>query len=48
MIVLPNGDILMTCLVRVGYVDSPDGFPQFGIEAIASRDNGRTWDLDYK
>jgi hypothetical protein len=48
MIVLPNGDIVMTYLVRVGYVDTPDGFPQFGIEAIVSRDNGQTWDLDHK
>jgi len=48
MVVLPNGDIVMTHVVRVGYVDSPDGFPQFGIEAIVSHDNGKTWDLDHK
>ena len=30
-----------------GYVNTPDGFPQFGIEAMFSRDNGRTWDLDH-
>lgn len=48
MIVLPNGDIVMTYVVRVGYVDTPDGFPQFGIEAVVSHDNGKTWDLDHK
>ena len=48
MIVLPNGDMVMSYVVRVGYVDSLDGFPQFGIEAIVSHDNGRTWDLDHK
>ena len=48
MVVMPNGDIVMTHVVRVGYPDTPDGFPQFGIEAIVSHDNGKTWDLDHK
>ena len=38
----------MTYVVRLGYVDSKDGFPQFGIEAVVSRDHGLTWDLDHK
>lgn len=45
---MPNGDIVMTDVVRKGYVDSPDGFPQFGIEAVVSHDHGQTWDLDHK
>ncbi len=48
MVVMPNGDIVMTYVVRKGYIDTADGFPQFGIEAIVSRDNGKTWDLDHK
>jgi len=48
MVVLPDGDIVMTYVVRKGYIDTADGFPQFGIEAIVSRDNGKTWDLDHK
>lgn len=48
LLMLPNGDILMTYVVRKGYVDTPDGFPQFGIEAVVSRDNGQTWDLDHR
>ena len=31
-----------------GYVDSPEGFPQFGVEALVSRDHGQTWDLDHR
>lgn len=45
---IPNGNIVMTYVVRKGYIDTKDGFPQFGIEAIVSRDHGRTWDLDHK
>ena len=48
MVVLPGGEIVMSYVVRKGYPDLPDGFPQFGIEAIVSRDHGRTWDLDHK
>ena len=45
---MPDGRLVMTHVVRKGYVDTPDGFPQFGIEAVVSTDNGRTWDLDHK
>jgi len=48
MLLQPSGDIVMTHVVRKGYMDAPDGFPQFGIEAIVSRDHGKTWDLDHK
>lgn len=48
MLLLPEGDIVMTYVVRLGYVRSPDGFPQFGVEAVVSRDNGQTWDLDHR
>jgi hypothetical protein len=48
MVVLPNGDIVMTYVVRNGYLDDEDGFPRFGVEAAISHDNGQTWDLDHK
>jgi len=48
LVLMPDGDIVMTYVVRKGYIDSKDGFPQFGIEAIVSHDHGRTWDLDHK
>ncbi len=47
-VVMPNGDIVMAYVVRRGYVDSKDGFWQFGVEAVVSKDNGKTWDLDNK
>jgi hypothetical protein len=46
--VLRNGDIVMSYVVREGYADSADGYPQFGIEAVVSRDHGKTWDLDHR
>ena len=47
MVLLPNGDLVMTYVVRKGYVATPDGFPRFGIEAVVSHDQGQTWDLDH-
>jgi len=47
LLLMPNHDIVMTYVVRKGYVDTPDGYPQFGIEAVVSHDNGQTWDLDH-
>ena len=38
----------MTYVVRKGNVNRPEGSPQFGIEAVVSRDHGETWDLDHK
>lgn len=46
MVLMPGGEIVMTYVVREGYVYTPDGFPQFGIEALVSRDQGETWDFD--
>jgi len=48
MVLLPDGRILMTYVVRLGYEPTSDGFPQFGIEAVVSRDHGQTWDLDHR
>ena len=48
LVVMPTGEIVMTYVVRKGYIDTEDGFPQFGIEAIVSRDHGQTWDLDHR
>ncbi len=48
MVLMPNKDIVMTYVVRLGYTDAADGLPQFGIEAVVSHDNGQTWDLDHK
>ena len=47
-VLLPGGRLVMTYVVRKGYVDTPEGFPQFGIEAIVSDDNGQSWDLDHR
>ena len=45
MVLMPNGEIVMSYIVREGYPVDPDGFMQFGIEAVVSRDNGKTWDM---
>lgn len=45
-IVLPSGHLVMTYVVRAGYPETKEGHAQFGVEAIVSRDHGRTWDLD--
>jgi hypothetical protein len=48
-VLLPDGDIVVTYLVRRGYPNTPDGSrPQYGIEAVVSHDNGQTWDLDHR
>jgi hypothetical protein len=48
MLLMPNDDIVMTYVVRKGYPDTPDGYAQFGIEAVVSHDNGNSWDLDHR
>lgn len=48
IVVLPDGDIVMTYAARKGYTETPEGYPQFGVEAVVSRDNGNTWDLDHR
>ncbi len=48
MVVLRDGTIVMSYVVRMGYTDAADGFPRFGVEAVVSRDNGKSWDLDHR
>ena len=48
MVVMPDGKIIMTYVVRMGYTTSGNEYPRFGIEAILSHDNGQSWDLDHK
>lgn len=48
VITMPNGDIVMTYVVRNGYISDKNGLRRFGIEAVVSKDNGRTWDLDHR
>lgn len=54
MALLPNGDIVMTYAVRRGLLEKEhrlvdeDGYPQWGVEAIVSRDHGASWDLSHK
>ena len=48
MVVLPCGDIVMIYASRMGYVETPNGYPQFGVEAVVSHDHGEIWDLDHR
>ena len=48
MVLLPDGRLILTYVVRLGYPCTDEGIPQWGIEAVESRDNGRTWDLDHR
>jgi hypothetical protein len=48
MVLQPDGRIVMSYVVRKGYEDTAEGFPQFGIEAVVSSDHGRTWDLEHR
>lgn len=48
MLRMPNNDIVMTYVVRKGYDATADGYPRFGVEAVVSRDNGQTWNLDHR
>ena len=43
LLVLRNGDILLTYAARMGELD---GQMYHGIEAVLSRDNGKTWDWE--
>ena len=45
---LPDGRVVLTYVVRNGYVADKNGLSRFGIEAVVSNDNGQTWDLDHK
>ena len=48
MVLMSDGKVVMTYVVRKGYDDTPEGYPRFGIEAVISNDNGQTWDLDHR
>ena len=48
LVLLPRGKILMTYVVRLGYPNNAQGFPQFGVEAVISSDYGQTWDLAHR
>jgi hypothetical protein len=48
LLVLPDGRIVLTYIVRVGYPFTAEGYPQFGVEAVISNDNGQTWDMDHR
>ena len=48
MVVLPDDRIVMSYVARLGYPNNAQGYPQFGIEAVVSDDNGQTWDLDHR
>lgn len=48
LVTMPNGHIVLTYVVRKGYTPDADGVARFGIEAIVSRDHGKTWDLDHR
>jgi hypothetical protein len=48
MVLLPDGKILMTYVVRLGYPNTAAGFPEVGVEAVVSSDNGQTWDMDHR
>lgn len=38
----------MTYVVRLGYSNTAAGFPEVGVEAVVSSDNGQTWDMDHR
>jgi len=48
MVTMPDGDIVMSYVVRLGYPSTHEGFPQFGVEAVVSHDDGRTWDKEHR
>ena len=45
LILMPDGDIVMTLIVRQDIVDGQLASYDRGCEAVLSKDNGRTWDL---
>lgn len=48
MVLMPNGDIVMTYVVRLGYPATHEGSPRFGVGAVVSYDHGRNWDKDHR
>ena len=47
-VLMPNNDLVMTYVVRLGNDDTPEGLPQYGIEAVVSHNHGQTWKLDHR
>ena len=47
LVLLPDGRMVMTYVVRLGYADV-DGKFAYGIEAVVSYDDGHTWDTDHR
>ena len=48
LLLLPNGDIVMTVVVRIDVQDGKLASYRRGCEAVISRDNGLTWDLAHR
>jgi len=48
MALLPDGRMVLSYVVRMGYPDTPDGLYAYGIEAVLSSDGGRTWDTAHR
>ena len=54
MVLMPDDTLVMTYVVRRGALKEEhrardaDGFSQWGVEAVVSRDNGATWDMDHR
>ena len=46
MVLMPDGRIVMSYIVREGYPEDAGGYARFGIEAVVSSDHGATWDVD--
>ena len=47
-VLLPDGRMVVTYVVRMGYRDTPDGKYAYGIEAMVSEDGGHTWDTAHR
>ncbi len=48
MVRMRNGVIVMSYVVRLGLPATHHGRPQFGVEAVVSRDHGQTWDKEHR
>jgi hypothetical protein len=54
LVVLPEGTVVMTYVVRLGALKEEhrwrdeDGFSQWSVEAVVSRDHGVSWDLAHR
>ena len=48
LVLLPDGKLVMSYVVRLGYPATWQGIPQFGVEAVVSHDHGQTWDKEHR